>query len=100
MALESSPEQVPSSPGALENLQKLEYHKSIRYGNPCSGSQCFLLLEHKGRVASSQQTERSRVTMERWLRLLEVEETVEAPSARTGKTLRGQRSWSAWVEAA
>ena len=56
MALESRAEQAPSSPRASADWQNLEYHKSIRCGNPCSGSQCFLLLEHKGRVASSQQT--------------------------------------------
>ena len=38
MALESSAEQVPSSPGASTDWQKLEYHISIRYGNPCSDS--------------------------------------------------------------
>ena len=54
MALESSAEQVLSSPRALENWRKLKYHKSIRCGYPCFGSQCFLQLEHKGRVASSQ----------------------------------------------
>ena len=54
MALDSSTKQVSSSPKALTDWQKLEYHKSICYGNPCSSSQCFLLLEHMGRVASSQ----------------------------------------------
>ena len=35
------------------------------------------------------------MTLEHWLRLAEVEETVEAPVAGTRKTLLGQRSWPA-----
>ena len=56
MDLESSVEQVSSSSEGPVERQKMEYHKSIRDGNPCFCSQCFLILEHKRRVASSQQT--------------------------------------------
>ena len=38
MTLESSAEKFPSSPRAPADWQKLEYHKIICYGNPCSGS--------------------------------------------------------------
>ena len=53
MALKSSDEQVPWSPEVPTGWKKQEFHKNIPYGNPCSDSQCLLLLEQKGRVASS-----------------------------------------------
>ena len=38
--------------------------------------------------------------MECWLRLPKVVETTKALAVMTVKTLRGQRSWHAWVEVA
>ena len=53
MALESSPEEAPSNLEASADRQKMECHKNVRCGSPCCCSQCFLLLKHKGKVASS-----------------------------------------------
>ena len=89
MVIDSNAEQVPLSLGVSTGWKKQEYHKNIHYGNPCSDSQCLLLLVHKGRQASSQQTGWSRVTLEHWWRLLEIEEAMKAREAGTGNTLRG-----------
>ena len=56
MALKSSVERAPSNLEALAYSQKSGCHRSVRCGNPCCCSQCFFLLEHKGKVASSQQS--------------------------------------------
>ena len=56
MALKISAERVPLSFEAPIYWKKLEYHKNACCGNPCSCSQCSLLLVQRETVASSQQT--------------------------------------------
>ena len=56
-ALESSAERAPSNPEAQENWQKSGCHRSVCCGKHCCRSQCFLILEHRGKVALLQHRE-------------------------------------------